>query len=726
MENNISDLNEALKLIQERRLLKAIDKVKAFLDIHPLAVYIDELHRIDNDYALMLDYMKRGYADPSRETVYEKLLNRLGRLIQDLLLEDRKLRVGIYTDAAQRTRGVTLTHETIRQRLESYVTDIAMLSLEDEAVREQKEKEINHSHSDFISSLFCQLFLSPQWTEDDRTFYEQLLLSPALEISDALVLVSAVMLSAINIYDCQKISTLVHLYQQASDERLRQRALVGWVFSIHSTTPVDEGLMNLLQHVFSDKTTARDLADMQKQVLFCIHAESDHETIQRDIMPTLMKNNNLILDSHGFFSEKEDDIMEDILEPDAADKRMEEVEDSIRQMMNMQKAGSDIYFGGFSQMKRYPFFYDLSNWFRPFTKSHPALYRITQKLKDSSFLDNVLNHAPFCESDKYSFALAMESVIERLPEQLKGMLNEKETLMPMGQAEENSGAAFIRRMYLQDLYRFFRLHYRRNDILNPFSSDEYVFMANPAYLQLGTNDYFADLCLFMRKHHHGDAFVKLASRYVKDDNAQNLLNYGIYLLLHQGDAIQAEAAFRQSLSLETDDERVLLWLARACFEKGDFKEACEHYETLCQRRPEHKSYAINMGVALSYAGRYDDAVKLFYKLDYEQPDSKKILRGLAWALMGAGKLEQAMGIYQRLLTADKVESVDFLNAGYCYWLMQNVEKAVDCFHQSQEKDSRQKPLSEQFHEDSNFLLSLGLTEVDILLMCDLVETTRTA
>ena len=121
MENNISDLNEALKLIQERRLLKAIDKVKAFLDIHPLAVYIDELHRIDNDYALMLDYMKRGYADPSRETVYEKLLNRLGRLIQDLLLEDRKLRVGIYTDAAQRTRGVKLTHETIRQSAQSIV-----------------------------------------------------------------------------------------------------------------------------------------------------------------------------------------------------------------------------------------------------------------------------------------------------------------------------------------------------------------------------------------------------------------------------------------------------------------------------------------------------------------------------------------------------------------------------------------------------------------------------
>ena len=52
--------------------------------------------------------------------------------------------------------------------------------------------------------------------------------------------------------------------------------------------------------------------------------------------------------------------MDDILNGDTSDKKIEEIEHSIRKMADMQKRGADIYFGGFSKMKRFGFFFTLS------------------------------------------------------------------------------------------------------------------------------------------------------------------------------------------------------------------------------------------------------------------------------------------------------------------------------------------------------------------------------
>ena len=134
------------------------------------------------------------------------------------------------------------------------------------------------------------------------------------------------------------------------------------------------------------------------QMFYCMDTDRDNETIQREIIPTLMKNNNFRITRFGI-EEKEDDPMDDILHPDAADKAMEELENGIQRMMNMQKAGSDIYFGGFSQMKRFSFFYSISNWFVPFSVEHPELQHVMEKMKGTRFLEILLENGPFCDSD---------------------------------------------------------------------------------------------------------------------------------------------------------------------------------------------------------------------------------------------------------------------------------------------------------------------------------------
>lgn len=108
------------------------------------------------------------------------------------------------------------------------------------------------------------------------------------------------------------------------------------------------------------------------QLIFSLNAEKDTNTIQKEIMPDLMKNQNFQVTQFGLV-EREEDPMEDILHPEASEQRMEKLEATFGRMMDMQKQGSDIYFGGFSQMKRFPFFYDICNWFTRSSSNIPIL-----------------------------------------------------------------------------------------------------------------------------------------------------------------------------------------------------------------------------------------------------------------------------------------------------------------------------------------------------------------
>lgn len=112
-----------------------------------------------------------------------------------------------------------------------------------------------------------------------------------------------------------------------------------------------------------------------------MNVDKDSQTIKDDIMPGLMRNQTLRFNRFGVIEEREDDELEDVLHPDAQDKATEEVEKHVERMADMQRKGSDIFFGGFSQMKRFPFFDAMANWLLPFTLNHPDLTTVREKIE---------------------------------------------------------------------------------------------------------------------------------------------------------------------------------------------------------------------------------------------------------------------------------------------------------------------------------------------------------
>ena len=712
-------LNKALETIDLHQLADAIRLVRQFLSDNPFLRYgTARLDEIDEDYHRMLDYMRQGFADSHRDDIYNRLLNKMSSLVHDLDVVYKRQNDTFYIDAYKRVPGGQWGHEQIKEALEAFTSNVAMLSLEPDDMRQKRSRELYSNHQTYRNALFGYLVTDLQWTHDDASFYEHLLLSPTIDSVDARLMVSAIMLSAMNNYDFLKFSVLLHVYQRSADEYVKQRALVGWLFAMERVRINRGEQSELIREACGSPQTVTDIVDMQKQIILCMNADRDNERIHNEIFPTLMKNSNLNITRQGVITEKDDDSMEDILDPGAADRRMEEMEASINEMISMQKSGADIYFGGFSQMKRYPFFYTLCNWFMPFYLEHPELVPVATKLGGSRLMSNMLRYSPFCDSDKYSFTLTSANLIDRLPKQLLSLLDNEEALGPVVPENESQDGAYIRRMYLQDLYRFFRLYPLKGDIVSPFSEERFVFTAAPVFTGTPLDRHYAELCSFFRKQKNEDAFSQLIHQYHDDNDVNCLLLRGIYYLDCQH-SYMALMPLQRLVELEPMHERGLFLLARASFMEGQYEEAEEYYERLCKMKPQNKAYVLNYCLTLCKNDCYEDALGLLYKLDYENPDQPDVERVLAWVLMGLQRLDQAEKIYEKLLSSPQILPSDNLNAGYCYWLMGNVQRAIECFKQYTK--SGDVSLMDDFMNDGDLFERNHVSLTDMMLMRDMVE-----
>ena len=709
--------NEALNLILthllRRDLGETIIATDNFLAVHPHQVNTDRLFAIRTDYQLMTDYWRRGFKDPQLPHLYDTLLKRMYVLYANIAnaytIRHTPLLMSLYF--RPHTSARDWSPQNIREELESFVSEVAMLELEPPHTAEPKRRELYARHYRLTTELFGYILTCGIWTDGFATAIEEMLLSPTIDSGDQQLLVSGVMLAAINCFDIAKFRLLVHLYQKATDEEVRQRALIGWAFALQAEIGqciyVEEKA--LVHQLLEDDACCQELVELQKQLIYCIDAERDNATIQNEIMPDLMKQPGLRITHNGIEEEEENDL-NDILHPDEAEANLERMEASFQKMVNMQKQGSDIYFGGFSQMKRFPFFNELTNWFIPFDFSHPGLATVAEKFKNSRFLRSILQSAPFCNSDKYSFALAFEQVVSRIPPSYVEMIEKGEATMNEFAAEEKATPAYIRRMCLQDLYRFFRLFKDRQAFRNIFAPEdrEYLILAKQTFRQTHVEAYFNEVTAFMLKKNRRQEAAGMLNNYGRHRRDFSYYMMSAYL------GRDPKANYMLALALQPDSERALAGYARTLFSEGAYQEALDTYDKLLVQQPEKKSYLLNKAVCLTNLKRYDEAERVLFRLNYEVEDDANVNRVLAWTLTSNGKYEQAEKLYQQLLSEGKPSTDDLLNYGFCLWFSGHVDESADCFHRYLLESGESK--ESIIENELELIREKGITEPEIQMM----------
>ena len=717
-------LSKAINCLMDRRLSNAIEVLEQLYVQRPSLMGHSEFEAIKTDYQLMVDYMGRGFSDSHRESLYNTLLQRLYRVAADLEISWRCKNVSAYVNSFRVIDHLNTSHDFVRTVLESFVSDIAMLSLQPEETREQKGTELYDRHQTFINRLFSALWTSCQWTDDDCKFYTELLLSPTVMSTDQQVIVSAISLGAMNQFDINKFKTLVNVYQKATDEHVRQRALVGWVLAVFEGMDIFPEQDALIRELCENPAITRELLTLQIQFFYSKAAEKDNDKIQRDIMPDIMRNSNLTIGRLGIM-EKEEDAIESILHQDADEKRMEQMEEKVRKMMDMQKQGSDIYFGGFSQMKRFPFFNDMVNWFTPFYLNHPALRPVISKLGDTKFLNTLMERSNFCESDRYSFAFALDQIINQLPADIKDAIGSDAMLGPLAESDDTEDAISIRRTYLQDLYRFFRLYHTANDFINPFEDNgkgdfvaDTFFFTYKSFMGTGLDDVKLRLASHLYKHQQMTELAELLTTFQSADPRYAILMG--YTNINMGKAEFAYQFFDYALKAEPDNQWALKGKARAALDAEDYKTAEEVYTELLKLELGNKNYTMNRCVALLKLGRTSEVREELFRLDYQYPEDMNVKRVLAWAMLSDNSLDKASQLYDTLLAATPAHE-DYLNAGYCQWAMGNVQRAVELFREWMVKSGKSREqLLEEFRSDADTLTMYSISEIDCFLMLSLV------
>ena len=652
--NTETNINSALELLSTRQLDKAIKVLQPIYDGKPSLVDYNEYMAIVNDYHLMCEYMLRGVKDPAREKLYVSLMERLYRVSANLLLSWRCKNKPTFIDAFSTSDHLNLSHNFVRTVLESFVSDVAMLSLASGNERNAKETELYRRHQTFVERLFCALLVSSQWSESDATFYISLLTSPTIDASDQMLIVSAITLSTMSIYDVKKFYTLVEVYRHAHDTKVRQRSLVGCVLSLTDNQLFKKEQRTLVNSFITTKEAKRELLNLQKQMFNCMEADRDNDKIQRDIMPNIIKNSDLHFDRFGI-SEKESNPLENILHPDADEQKMEKMEESIQKMMKMQQQGSDIYFGGFSKMKRFPFFDHIANWFMP----------------DMQPID----YSP----------------------------------------------AFVRRMYIQDLYRFFEVKMAFNkDIPNPFKADrdyKAFFMLHDLFVK----DFYVDakesLAMFLYKHKREADIEKLTGTY-QSDSAMYRMFRGIEAV-RKGNEGEALEHFAVAVGLEPDNVLLLRTVGAVVLRRRGYGIAIICYNKLCELLPDVKAYAINQCLCLAATGDTKTAVNKAYELNLNNESDNQVKRLLAWVLICNGNAEKALNIYDELMATDK-QPDDALNIAYAQWINGNPGEAKNSFTEWLINHPGAN-LEHEFKNDDYVFNLNGITDVDRALMLSAIN-----
>ena len=699
-----STINDTI--LVERNVPRALRMLRQRMADLAIAEGEEELERLESEYRLMADCFLRDMCDPKAADIYAGMLNRTYRLYNTVRLASvmRKRRTLVQAQNIAANRRIR--QESVLAELESFVQDVAMTSLQMDGGQNQTLARLYATHQRYMEGLFNSLLVSGQWTEETAGLYRSLLLSPIVDHTDAQLIVSALTMALLVVFDVEKWLTLVAVYEQSDDVALRQRAIVGLAL-----TMPDEGVVSLfpnvgeaLHRLSSTEQVRRELMEVQVQLLYCERTETDSREIQTNIIPTFVKNSRLKnwrMESDSC----EDSSLDEILGNEDADSNMAEIEDKMNRMMEMQRKGSDIYFGGFSHMKRFAFFSEISNWFTPFYAEHPDVANAL-KGDNAAAIKNMVSRGPFCDSDKYSFVFAIASIFDRLPA---------------------DAPAYVRRMYLQDLYRFFRLFPNSKDFRNPFgktadgASLGYLFIMNQPLARFMSHE-AVEVGRLLFKWRQYDAVVALAESVVKSgaESADlSLLLGNAYLKTGSYDA--SYELFSRVVAKNERREQAMAGLAEASFMLRRYDDVVGICNRLEAAGSIAKRLTIYMSLALINSGDVREGMNRLYRLDYEDGSDRNVKRAIAWGHLMNHKPDEAERIYDALVADGSDVADDLLNCGYAKWLLHRNGEARQLFGRykaAMESNGNSGCLASAFAADKDLLDRYGVGDFEKVIMLE--------
>lgn len=723
---------EICNSLAERKLKTAFDQIEQMINDYGLLIYRDEWQNLEQTYHFMLQYTVEGIQDPERQKIYRKLVVS-GFELADKLYDAARLKFSSSVEyEMKRTEALLspLVFEGLIEKLEDYYLQQELLNLAAEAeIKTETRLENALIHQQKIKQIFNHFWMVNELNDEETAFLKQFFASPYISINYKSLVVSAVILSVLRYFDENKFSILFDIYNE-SEAELNQRALVGLLVAIHkydSRLQFHSQVSARLEIMKEEPGFKRNLEQIIIQLIRSRETEKIQKKIKDEIIPEMIKISPNLKDKinlEGLMGTGDDDDKN----PDWQEifKDSPGLMDKMEEFSELQMEGADVFMGSFAMLKMFPYFSENANWFMPFFISNPQIDKFANVAGSvNQYFLQVIENAPMlCNSDKYSFCFSIENLPAENREFLaQGMNAEISQLIEIQKDEEitNPGKmkGFMSNQFIQDLYRFYKLHPRRADFEDIFSwrfdfhnqhligsllKEDEKMLRNIAEYYFRKN-YFTEAAeifqYLLEIEKNGELYQKLGFCHQKNGDFARALDY-----------------YRKAELFDLNK----LWLYNKiaiCHRNlKKPKKALEYYLEVEKLDEENLNTELNIGHCYLELGEYEEALKYYFKVEYLAPDNQKVWRPLGWCSFVTGKKEQAEKYFGKIISDDPGKH-DLMNMGHVQWCFGNRKAALDYYKQSIAGGLfSENEFFEVFNEDLQHLLKQGVDKDDVPIMLD--------
>jgi tetratricopeptide (TPR) repeat protein len=703
--------------ILNKELSKAFPLIENFTKHCKKTENSEKFLRLKETYLLMLQYTFAGVDDPERPSVYRKMQIDLLALADDLR-QEMIFENPIFLISSQK--------KIIENRI---LRNQAGISKYFETLKELPKEDNSENRKQILSDLFNFIWQTNVITDNDIEILKKNTKTEKLFLHERCLIVSALTLSLLLHFDARKFKALFEFYGNKNPE-VRNRALVGLVLAFY----VYDRRLHLYKEIKSrikllpeDTYFSENIESIILQLIKTRETVKISDKLRNEIMPEMAKFKPKLEDKLDLDRILSDNLIED-KNPDW-EEIFEDAPDLLNKMSEysqMQLEGSDVFMSAFSQLKNFPFFDRISNWFLPFYKENSdMLYAFESEDKSfdpAVFIDGLERSVYMCNSDKYSFCLN----IGMMPVGQKKMITElfkieAESMSEVNESDAKIDARLADRQiitrYIQDLYRFFKLHPVRNEIRDIFEGkldiyNTYFFKTSVA----GTKILRKAAEFLFQKEYYEDSIEAFKLIEIDEKNGA-----GIYEKI--GFSYQRLKKFTQALDFYNKAELYgskSQWLIKKiafCYRKvHNFEKALQYYRKTEIEQPENLHIQANIAHCLLSLEKFDEALKYYFKVEYFDPENKLVMRPLAWCLFLTQKSDSAEKYYQKLIATDK-NAFDLINYGHVLFTKNDKKSAIEKYLKAKEILGFEK-LTDNIKEDSVYLKKAGVSQTDIDLLID--------
>ncbi len=713
--------NKICSLITENKIADAFLLIDDVLETINQVELSRKFNTQKETYRFLLEYSMKDVNDPERLKIYKGIQQELLEIV-DTVKSDYLVKFAVQNKLMHQKR--ILNNQIINQ-------NITITSEISELIKNNLPSE-NEGRKTKLYQLFFLIWLTDFLSEEDYLTLKKYTASAKLYVYESSIIVSALTISLLRRFDKRKFYALFDFYD-ADKPKVWNRALVGIVLAFYyydKRIDLYDDLTARLELISNDADISKNTEHIIYQTVRSKETEKISKRMQDEIIPEMQKFRPKIEDKLNL-----DDILSDGLIEDS-NPDWEEIFDDAPDLLDkmadfskLQLEGSDVFMSAFAGFKNFPFYRQAANWFIPFYAENSDIKKIFsdfgQDFDSEAFIQG-LERSPFmCNSDKYSFCLnigmmpaAQRNMIIELFKQENKQVEEIKNEDKLLNKDSEDKQIFTR--YIQDLYRFFKLHPLKNDIEDIFDTDLDIHNTKLFKILIDDENVTEKIAeMYFKKEFYTDAaeiFETLSFEGNKEAKRYEKIGF----------CYQKEKNYEKALENYKKVEIIKdpsLWLIKKiafCYRKQqDFEKALKYYLQAEPEDEENLHIQANIGHCYLALEDYENALKKYFKVEYYDPDNKSVMRPLAWCSFVTGKFDTSELYYKKLAEA-KPTAYDYINFGHLLFVKNEKFRAAEMYEKAI-KLSGIKTLEEAISEDKKVLEKYNITENDINLLIDYVK-----